>query len=497
MKQIELNLAQLIAFCATQKSKYLEWGRGSGKTTYLGYLILQLVKQMPRASFALTGSTYSQILSRFLPAIKEGLEMFGIYEGVDYVVGNSAGKKMGYKLPFQTPDSWHNIMHFSNGCIFQFVSLDHKDSGRGLNSYAIVADEAALLDDEKLAINVKNTNRAKKAIFKHAPLLNSETFTSSTPLSKKGKWFTDMEEKALADPKNILFLKATAKVNLHNLRPDYFEYMRNAYTNDIIYNAEMLNIRPTEITDGYYSQMNPDIHYYTDFDNGFLESMPLKDVNGRSFNCKQDRDLNKKLPLIMSVDWGASINTMSISQLQGDTYRVLKSFHVKTPKILDHLFLEEFIPYYEPFALKKVHFYYDRMGNAATANSKLTFAEQATKIMRDAGWKVHMMTVGVNPSYIDKFRLINVMFRDDGRKRLPRIRINEPNNPDLIISLERAELIETSRGLEKDKRAERSKSAEQAHTTHYSDTFDYPLYALFWEVFKNNGSSEFWDPMKR
>lgn len=480
---------QLVASVAPQKQKYLEVGRGGGKTTFLGYHALQLAKQMPRASFAMVGSTYSQILGRFLPAIKEGLELFGVYEGVDYVVGTMAGKKMGYKLPFQSPEAFNNIIHFSNGCVFQMVSLDHKDSGRGLNSYAIVGDEAALLDDEKLAINVKNTNRAKKAIFKNAPLLHSEVFTSSTPLTKKGKWFIGMEEEAKKQPDKILFLKATAKVNLHNLRSDYFEYMKQAYTSELIYNAEMLNIRPKEIADGFYPQLNAEKHYYTDYNNAYLEGLDLATVSKKSFNCNQDNDLNPSLPLIMSVDWGASINSMVISQMQGDTYKVVNSFWVKSPKILDHLFLEEFIPYYQPYPNKVIHLYYDRVGNSRVANSKLTFAQQASKILRDAGWTVHEMTVGSNPNYMDKFRLINVALREHGRGNLPKIRINETNCADLIISLEHAEARDTGRGLEKDKRSETRKAVEQQHATHLSDAFDYPFFALFNERFLGRGVS--------
>ncbi|MAF36465.1 hypothetical protein CL622_05105 [archaeon] len=491
MKQnnVQLNPAQIAAALAPQKQKYLEWGRGTGKTTYLGYDFSQLLKQMPRASFAIVGSTYSQILSRFLPAIKEGLELFGIYENIDFVVGSMAGKKMGYKLPFQPPDAFNNIIHFSNGCIFQMVSLDHKDSGRGLNSYAIRGDEAALFDDEKLAINVKNTNRAKKAIFKRAPLLHSEVFTSSTPLTQKGKWFTDMEEKARLNPTDIAFIKATAHCNLHNLRSDYFEYMKQSYTNEVIYKAEMLNIRPKEITDGYYAQLNPEIHYYTDHNNAYLESLDLKQPSSRNFNSKQDNDVNPTMPLIVSVDWGANINTLSVSQLQDNTYKVLNAFYVKSPKILDHLFLEKFIPYYEPHPNKVIKLYYDHTGNSRVANSKLTFAEQAREILRNAGWKVHLMTTGSNPDYLDKFRLINVMLKDDGRTNLPRIRINESNCQDLIISLERAEIRDTSQGLKKDKRSEQRKGVEQQHATHFSDTFDYPLYALFNEKFKNRSKS--------
>ena len=484
-KDVELNPAQFFASQSTQPRKFLELGRGTGKTTYLGYHALRLVKEMPKASFAMVGSTYSQILSRFLPSIKEGLALFGVYENIDYVVGTMAGKKMGYKLPFQSPDVFNNIIHFSNGCIFQLVSLDHKDSGRGLNSYAIIGDEAALFDPEKLNINVRNTNRSLKASFKKSKLLNSELFTSSTPLNQKGKWFTEMEAKAIENPKEFYFLKATAKCNLKNLRPDYFEYMRDSYLSEVVYNAEMLNIRPVEITDGFYAQLNPDIHYETNFDNSYLETLDLKTIDGKSFNCKQDRDLNVTQPLIVSVDWGGGINSLTVSQLQDNTYRVLNEFYVKTPKILDHLFLEEFLPYYEDYPTKTIKLYYDRTGNSKVANSKYTFAEQAANILRNAGWKVHLMTVGANPNYMDKFRLINVMLRDDGRKRLPKIRINESNCANLIISMEHAEVIEGNSGIQKDKRSERRKSVEQQHATHLSDTFDYPLFALFWETFNN------------
>lgn len=484
-KKVQLNLAQAMAWKATQKRKFLELGRGTGKTTFLGFDALQLVKQMPRASFAMVGSTYSQILSRFMPAIKEGLELFGVYENVDYVVGSMAGKRMGFKMPWQSPDAFNNIWHWSNGCIFQFVSLDHKDSGRGLNSYAIRGDEAALLDDEKMAINVKNTNRALKDAYKKSPLLHSEVFTSSTPLTKKGRWFTEMEKAAIKNPKDIYFLKATAKVNLHNLRSDYFEYMREQYRDDIVYNAEMLNIRPKEITDGFYPQLTAD-HYYKDYDLGYLETVPpLKDLNGNSFNCKQDRDLQRNKRLIISVDWGASINSMTVSQLQDDVYRVIKEFYVKSPKILDHLFLEEFIPYYEAHNCKEVYFYYDRTGNNATANSKLTYADQAREILKQNDWKVFTMTTGTNPSYMDKFQLINMALREDGRFRgIPKIRINEANCPNLIISMENAESLDRGRGIEKDKRSERRKGVDQEHATHLSDTFDYPFFSMFWSKFK-------------
>lgn len=484
---ITLNFAQIVAILAKQKIKYLEWGRGTGKSTILAYFMLMMAKYMPRATFILVGNTYAQVLSNTLKSTKKALEMFGIYEDVDYVVGSTQGKRLGYKMPYEKPNHWTNIIHFSNGTVFQLVGLDNPNSsngGRGINSSGILADEAALLDDQKLAINVKNTNRAmaKSAIHGDNPYLLAEIYVSSTPLTKKGAWFLKGEELARKKPEQYFFHSATAHWNLDNVRPDYFEYMKDSYTSDMIYKAEMLNERPKEIADGFYPQLTDD-HYYTNYDNDYLEGIPLTDINGDHFNCKQDSDVIKTDPLIVSVDWGVNINAMTVHQPVENEWRVLKEFFVKSPKILDHLFLEEFLPYYAPHPCKEIHLYYDRTGNSRMANSKLTFAEQAKEILEAKGWTVYLMTTGTNPDYIDKFRLINVALKDDGRKNLPRIRINKANCPNLIVSMEHAEARDNNGKFEKDKRPEQRKKVEQEHATHLSDTFDYPFFALFWERF--------------
>jgi len=490
-RKITLNLAQIVAITATQKIKYLEWGRGTGKSTILAYFMLMMAKYMPRATFILVGCTYAQVLSNTLKSTKKALEFFGIYEDIDYVVGSSQGRRLGYKMPYEKPNNWNNIIHFSNGTVFQLVGLDNPNSsngGRGINSSGILADEAALLDDEKLAINVKNTNRAiaKSAIHGDNPYLLSETYVSSTPLTKKGAWFLKGEELAKKKPQDIFFHSATAHWNLDNVRPDYFEYMKDSYSSEMVYNAEMLNIRPKEIADGFYPQLTED-HYYTNFDNDYLEGLPLTDLSGNVFNSKQDSDVIKSDPLIISVDWGANINAMTVHQLQDDTWFVLKEFFVKSPKILDDLFIEQFAPYYRTHTCRDLYMYYDRTGNNRIANSKLTFAEQAKELLQKLGWNVYLMTTGANPDYMDKFRLINSALKYDGKKGLPKIRVNKANCPNLIISMEHAEAYDRGRGLEKDKRPEQRKGVEQEHATHLSDTFDYPFFAMFWDQF--NGSA--------
>ena len=111
--EIELNLAQIATIALSSKKVWnskkltevwiktivLEWARGAGKSTILGWFVKEAVKQMPRATGIIVGETYQQMLSRTLPSTKAGLEMFGIYEGIDYVVGK-CGKSLGFDMPF-------------------------------------------------------------------------------------------------------------------------------------------------------------------------------------------------------------------------------------------------------------------------------------------------------------------------------------------------------------------------------------------------------------
>lgn len=482
IKEIHLTIPQLCATIAPQKKKYYEWGRGAGKSTILGRDMREMVVQMPRASFALVGATYSQILSRTLPSTIEGLELFNIFQDVDYVVGRS-GKKNGFAMPFQPPNQWNNVIHFSNGAIFQLVSLDNPNTGRGLNAYGVIGDEAALLDPEKLYNNVKTTNRAKKAIFSKCSMLGSEVYASSTPITKKGRWFIEVEELAKQQPELYYFSKANAFSNPY-IRKEWFDEMKNEAPSELLYNAEILNIRPKEIANGFYANLIPDKHYYTDYNNSYLESIGVV-AKDEHFNCNQDNDIERHRPLIVSLDFGV-FNCCVVSQLQDNQYKVLNSFHVKSPKLLDDLFIEQFIPYYYPHQEKRIYLYGGHDGNNRLPNSSRTLFQQVEDLLRAHGWSVNLMTKGAAATHFDKYLLLNAMLR--GHALLPAICINEHNNKDLIISLERTEAREGLTGVEKNKSSERNASILQQHATHLSDAFDIPIVTMFNDKFKGTSS---------
>jgi hypothetical protein len=492
---ILLNAAQLAAVYAVvvlKKTKiYLEWGRGTGKSFILAFFMKEMVKQMPGASFALVGSTYQQILSRTLPATKKGLAALGIYENYDYVVGKN-GAKFGFAEPIYPPDKWENIIHFSTGSLFQLVSLDNPNSGRGLNSFGILGDEAALFDPEKLFTNVKTTNRAKEARFEKASLLGAEIYASSTPMTKKGRWFTDMEEVARKKPKKYAFIKASALINKLNLREEWFEEMKDEAPSDLYYNAEILNIRPKEILNGFYPQLKAEKHYYTDYDNEYLEGI-TGNYTKESFNCNQDNDIQKMRPLILSIDWGTFISAV-ISQKLPNKYRVLKSMWASQSSETRDLedLINNFVEYYAPLPTKVVHLYYGHDGNARVRKgTNDTYGDVLVRLLETKGWTVYDKSKRkpVAP-HNGKYLLMNMMLKGTS-SRYPTIEINEHNNPDLIVGLERAEASEDKNGIQKVKKDERNQSMKQQHTTHLPDAFDIPLWDIYKDLLKPD--IEHWD----
>jgi len=485
-KRLNLTIPQMDAVLSHQKRKYLEWGRGAGKSFILAYFMREFAKQMPRGSFFLVGETFTQILSRTLPGTIRALELFGLYQDVDFVVG-TCGKSKGFAMPLYAPQQWKNIIHFSNGAVFFLVSLDNQNSGRGLNSFGGIGDEAALLDPIRLFNNVQTTNRAKEEIYDGVPLLGAEIYASSTPMSKSGMWFVEMEEKALERPDKYYFSSAPATTN-HMLRPDYFESAKENSPTQTIYEAEILNIRPKVISDGFYANLNDKIHYYSDYDQNYLEGaiwLPKEKRVDIAFNCKQDNDVIRTQGLIVSLDFGV-FNSIVISQLDkaSNTYRVLKSFWVKSPKITNDLFIEEFLPYYEPHQEKKIYLYGGHDGHNRQANSTSTLYQQLETLLRAHGWQVYVMAKPSAPLHSRKYILLNSMLKGI-KAALPKIRINKDNNKDLIIALERAEAIEGKTGIEKQKKDERNKKMMQQHTTHLTDAFDYPLYDMFWQPYES------------
>jgi hypothetical protein len=483
-KKIQLNLPQIVFSMTKQLETYLEWGRGTGKTTALADRTTRLVGQMPRSTGLFIGPSYQYILTRIIPSFIQGLEMYGMYENLHYFIGRQPPVKWRKSWPsaFQPPKRFDKYITFFNGTGIHLISHDVKGDGRGLNTDWIVGDEAALLAKSKLQENTDPTLRGTNVhAFKRAPLFGSKMYVSSTPLTAEGEWFVQQEETALREPDKVAFISATCEHNKHNLREGYLDdARRNAYA-EWVYLAEYKNKRPAFSKGGFYGLLS-ERHWYSNYNYQYYVKV------GQEADSRGDADLVKGLPLILGMDFGAAINSLTISQYLKslNEHRCIKSMYVlgADKKIQDDL-LQDFCDYYNHHDCKQVELWYDNTGNNKTGNTKKTRAEQAAGILRKNGWKVILMTKGnTNPEHAKKNLLWEAILKEDNRL-LPVFRMNQYNCKELKISMVNAKTKQGSRGeIKKDKSSENSKKIPRQHATDLSDAMDAVIYGRYYDLFR-------------
>ena len=486
VKLIEYNIAQLLFILSIQKVRILEWGRGTGKSTILARSIIDCVKQMPRSTGVMVAETYQQILTRTLPSTIAGLEQHGYYKDIHFFVGKKPPKAWGWPEAYESPLDYKRSMVFWNGTVLNFVSQDASaGSGRGLNTDWIIGDEAARMDEKKFQTDILLTNRGNlkrvahypdgtSKYFKDCPLHHSVTLATSTPVTTEGMWILKYEEQSILNPKKVLFLRASAECNRHNLGDDYFTEAK-AIMPDFLYDAEVRNIRMKRIEDGFYPQLDEGRHCYNNFNYDYYELLTA----GSNANCLGDNDIDPSKPLIIGMDWGKNINCMVVSQADDHEHRILSNKFVLFPKIIDDLINDEFIPYYEPHETKTIYFWYDPTGNVNVANSRKTYAQQAKELLEKKGWEVMLMTTdSVNVSHELKYYLmINILKGDD---KYPKLTVNKANCNELWISMSNAPAkTGRSESIQKDKSSERKKSLDQSHATHLSDALDVIMVGMY------------------
>ncbi len=491
---LNLNLPQLLASRSQSRILVLEWARGTGKTTFLGMRIKQLVESMPRSTGLFIGPTYKLILTRILPSLIQGLEMVGLYENLHYFIGQQPPRawRSSWGRPNQPPRDYSRTIIFWNGTLIHLVSQDVPGDGRGLNSDWIIADEAALLNKYLMEQNTDPTLRGTNTdLYVRQPLFGSKTYISSTPLTQEGAWLLEFEEKAIAAPKEVNFISADCRENLHNLRPGYLKDARQSSIATWIFLAEYFNKRPQMVKDGFYPLLDANTHGYDAYDYGHYQKV------GQATDCRGDGDLVKGQPLILGVDWGATINCLTVNQhlRSQNEYRTLKDFYVlgAEQKTQDDLFLQfhEYYKYHQA-TCNEISLYCDASGTHKTGITKLTRAQLAQRQLTALGWNVQIRTLsGSNPLHERKHLLWSMMLSGQHSQHFPTYRINRSNARNTWVSMKyaRARNAGTSRAIHKDKRVERSAKIPRQHATDLSDANDAPVFGLFGHLLRYVGAS--------
>jgi hypothetical protein len=236
------------------------------------------------------------------------------------------------------------------------------------------------------------------------------------------------------------------------------------------YRVMVLNQKVTNFGDTFYPVLGPK-HFYIPKANSKIDVIPLKQIATTPRDASFDEgtgDYNPTLPLHISHDWG-KFNCITIDQEYPKEIRFIKAMHVHNPKTIDNL-ADEFADYYRMHKTKLLYQWGDKAGNNRQANSKHNYFEQFAERLRDKGWRVVRKKTG-DIEHLERHRFISKLHAEDDA-RLPRIRHNANNCPDLRIALESAGMKDSK----KDKSSENNPSIKPEHATHYTDAYDYRLY---------------------
>jgi hypothetical protein len=506
---------------------YLYGGRGTAKSTdILAKRSIDIIYDMPRASFAFVSDTYVNLQTNILPSIMSGWEnRLGFIENYHFVVDK------------EPPDHWpkpliktlsynHTITTF-NGCKFFLTSLDRPSSNAGISVVHHFGDESKYLQEEKLN-KLFPTLRGDYKLYGHSHYFMGQTFCSDMPDPAVGEsdWMLRMEKKmdkeqinrilqaaiilneinleiyfAIKkgdDPKKIENTKKNRQRwldRLSKIRHDStFFYIVSSFANaDILtmkyfqnllatldfeeFKTAVLSMRKTlEVSSRFYGALS-DKHFYRDgynydyYDQFSLKSNMVQTSSGL-------RHIRHEQILEGGFDAG-NMMSLVIGQEHDNTYRILKGIYTLTPEWIREL-ADKFTTFFEPHKKKVLHLYHDRSANQYRKSGR----DFATQLKHDiefnkagarTGWIVQLMNIGQgNISHSDEFNLMNIMMGEKD-KRLPKLLIDMFECRELKNQLEITPVTKSEKNeIQKVKKGDKLPSARLAmESTNFTDAFKY------------------------
>lgn len=482
------NKKQLEAMAIAAKNEYIVASRGFGKSEGIDApRLVRNVFAMPRSAGALLSPTYGKLLRNTLPAIFHALDRLGYKRNIHYFVGRRAPKYMNYETPYIDPFEYDYTIHWFNGSVQHLISFDRPMSANSMSLDYVFGFEAKFLNFEKIKNEVLPANRGNLKYFEDCPWHHGQLYTTDMPTNKTGMWILDKEKEM--DPELIQVIKETyaeiirlkkEKVNknrqqylerrLNKLRSYatfYAEY--NVFDNiellgedfiatmkrdlpPLVFKAAILNKKLKKIEGGFYSAINENIHFYSSYNNTFLDSLDYDLQRAVESDCRTDGDHDFEKPLCIALDYNAHINWLVAGQHDEKVLRVLKSFFVKGEKRVGDL-LKKFHDYYQIRNNRDVIFYYDHTAlQGAYAISGDTFADFIISTLQGMDWNVFPVYIGQAYKHDVKHRYIN-----DGLKGIQYLLplFNQDNNEELCLALPLTGVIINHEGFKKNKSGEK------------------------------------------
>lgn len=528
-QQVYLNDVQRDLMTVVQaRTSVLVAGRAFGKGMVHALWNRRNFERMPGSITGIVSANIKRALTNTLPSMLVHWENWGLKRNIHWAIGIKPPKAWKWKEPIFPVQNYENVLSFCNGSVGYIISQDRSGTSNSQSYDALDIDEAKFIDFEQLKDETFPAMRGNRQYFGSHFFHHSMLISSDMPVTKKGSWFLDWENKATPEVLEMIralvaeishiekrvremkvrgvtppdYLKGELRrlhrdlCRLRTVAVDYREVstidnlvvLGEAFIRQLKRDLPPLTFQTSVLCkrigiarDGFYSSMTEEHKYsaanFSHLDNCEYDFDKLKDVSSL-----MDADVDPEQSICIAFDYNANINWLVAGQPQGRKLLVLKSFYVKYERKLNEL-VDDFCKYYRYHRNRTVVFYYDSTAKQGSyAVDDVTFVTVIVNAFRSRGWFVIQVDIGNPMKQISKHLLINRMFAGRG-KLVPMF--NTENNEDLLISIQTAGVYNGG----KDKRGEKLAESEEdklEQRTDGSDAFD--TLAIGCEVYPRHSS---------
>lgn len=461
MSSVYVNPKQQQFLDANHRFKDIIAGRGFGKTSLMGHHNIDKLKFLPRGKSGLAALTFNQLMNNTLPPMLKMWDMCGLVEHTNdqeghYVVGKKPPE--WWAKPLDPPRKYEYVVSFINGYCIQLISVDRRDTVRGLSLDALDVDEKGFMKEKIYNEVLFPLVRGNIHAFDH-PLHHSRCGFSSMPWLTSGQWILKAEELAEQFPDEYLYMEGTAEDNLAVLGENYLIDAQRTVPLPV-YNVEYMNHRPKKVSNAFYPAFDEEKHCdFKTYDYDQTEA---------GIWISKSNDVHMDKPLEVSWDFNASFTSCTIHQDHGNELRQCDELYVETAAtdLIDEL-TQQLIDKYQAHGNKDIFIYGDRNGNNKNPGRNLTFYEQIIAKLESSGWNCYLMVKGLDSFHQERYRLINKILSEKD-PNLPKLRFNQNTCKYTIISIGNAGMVGD---FKKDKSSE-APGNDQKRATHFSDCVD-------------------------
>lgn len=501
--ELALNKPQAEVNMVKAQSRWLLWGRGTGKTVGgIAPFMSELVDAMPGHLGGIFGKSFEHIETNIIPKILLGLTELGYSQDVDFVVG---------KKP---PQDWDKCLYpikkydkticWKNGTTFQEIGLLQKGTSNAFDFQSGIFDEVKYLDPQQLEDEVYPTFRGFEKLFGHLPQYLAKIYcTDKMGDYLQMKWILDKRkemdrtkvnnilliERKIMECNNALetansfqrtqlnqriaalslkanhlrkglvhVVEASALDNIENLGIEWLADKKRRMQ-QYVFNVAILNKDPEQSQTGFYHSLSENNLYLPIYNNA---------------------DLDNDTPLLIALDYQHSVSPICVTQINRKVnnrlqFNFINEFYTMYPHgIVEAVNL--FCAYYNHIHCKKVYYVFDQ-----TAIGRKPVGEPLYKTvintLKKNKWNVIEVYMGDTPDHFDKYIHINEALSGD--KWIP-VQFNTDRIIKTRISMQGASTKIVHGRTIKDKEYENAgkyPSIDQSETTHFSDVVDQLIWA--------------------